>query len=113
MKSITWGKQLGHSTSKTRDIAVALAGPFISPKSETLTLFFEQKYCSGGVSHFKKRWKTFSAPNTSYSKKYLSKFFIKMTIHLNTTELLSEFSCFFIALPQKHYQKNGIVTEII
>ena len=34
-------------------------------------------------SHFKKRWKTFSAPNASYSKKYLSQFFIKMTIPLS------------------------------
>jgi hypothetical protein len=25
-------------------------------------------------SHFKKRWKTFSAPNASYSKKYLSQY---------------------------------------
>ena len=31
-------------------------------------------------SHFKNRWKTFSAPNASYSKKYLSQFFIKITI---------------------------------
>ena len=31
-------------------------------------------------SHFKKRWKTFSAPNASYSNKYLSQFFIKTTI---------------------------------
>jgi len=31
-------------------------------------------------SHFKLYWKAFSAPNASYSKKYLSQFFIKMTI---------------------------------
>ena len=34
-------------------------------------------------SHFKLYWKTFSAPNASYSNKYLSQFFIKMTIYLN------------------------------
>jgi hypothetical protein len=49
VKSITWGRQFGHSTSQTRDIAVALAEPFIWPKAETPTLFFEQKYFSGGV----------------------------------------------------------------
>ena len=38
----------------------------------------------GAYSHFKKRWKTFSAPNASYSKKYLSQFFIKMTIIIKT-----------------------------
>ena len=31
-------------------------------------------------SHFKLYWKTFSAPNASYSNKYLSQFFIKITI---------------------------------
>ena len=31
-------------------------------------------------SHFKLYWKTFSAPNASY-KKYLSQFFIKITIY--------------------------------
>ena len=29
-------------------------------------------------SHFKKRWKTFSAPNASYSKKYLSQYKLQL-----------------------------------
>ena len=50
-----------------------------------MTLATQQRYVNFGkviqnYSHFKLYWKTFSAPNASYSKKYLSQFFIKMTI---------------------------------
>ena len=46
------------------------------------SLKFYQFIGSGKLtySHFKKRWKTFSVPNASYSNKYLSQFFIKTTI---------------------------------
>ncbi len=46
-----------------------------------MTLTTQQRYVNFGkviqnYSHFKLYWKTFSAPNASYSKKYLSQFFI-------------------------------------
>ena len=48
-----------------------------------MTLATQQRYVNFGkviqnYSHFKLYWKTFSAPNASYSKKYLSQFKLKL-----------------------------------
>ena len=60
-----------------RRVHISQAAATLAVKQEGHNLWKKINY-----SYFKLYWRTFSAPNASYSKKYLSQFFIKMTIKI-------------------------------